>query len=127
MAHRYRRAFVFDDGGSRLALVVCDLVFVTHDISSLARRLPGGRRNRGTGLLCLMVTGTHTHSGPAGLTMGMDPVFTETVSRKIAGSVGKRPVANSSLPGSSTPSAHSRRSARTGGTRMVRSRRRPVS
>ncbi len=81
----YCRAFVFDDGGSRLALVVCDLVFVTHDISSLARRLVA--EEIGVPPTCLMVTGTHTHSGPAGLTMGMDPVFTETVSRKIAGSV----------------------------------------
>jgi neutral ceramidase len=81
----YCRAFVFDDGQSKLALVVCDLVFVTHDITSLARRLVAEELGLPAG--SVMVTATHTHSGPAGLTMSMDPVFTETVSRKIAGSV----------------------------------------
>jgi len=81
----YCRSFVFDDGQSILALVVCDLVFVTYDITSLARRLVA--EDLGLPASSVMVTGTHTHSGPAGLTMGVDPVFTESVSRKIAGSV----------------------------------------
>ena len=55
------RAFVFDDGDTTLALAVCDLVFVTHDITSLARRLVA----EGLGIPenCIMITGTHTHSG----------------------------------------------------------------
>lgn len=79
------RAFVFDDGDTTLALAVCDLVFVTHDITSLARRLVA----EGLGIPenCIMITGTHTHSGPAGLTMGLDAVFTESVSRRIAGAI----------------------------------------
>jgi neutral ceramidase len=88
------RAFVFDDARSQLALVICDLLFVTRDISALARRLI--EEESGIPPHCVMVTGTHTHSGPAGLTMGLDPVFAESVSRKIAGSVaeallGKQP------------------------------------
>jgi neutral ceramidase len=79
------RAFVFDDGETRLALAVCDLVFVTHDITSRARRLVA--EETGIPEECVMVTGTHTHSGPAGLTMGLDPVFTESVSRKVAGAI----------------------------------------
>jgi neutral ceramidase len=79
------RAFVFDDGETTLALAVCDLVFVTHDITSRARRLVA----EGLGIPehCVMVTGTHTHSGPAGLTVVLDAVFTESVSRKIAGAI----------------------------------------
>jgi Neutral/alkaline non-lysosomal ceramidase, N-terminal len=83
----YCRAFVFDDGASKLALAVCDLVFVTYDISSRSRQLISGQL--GIPASCVMVTGTHTHSGPAGLTVGLDPVFTESVSRKIAGAVGE--------------------------------------
>jgi neutral ceramidase len=81
----YCRAFVFDDGASKLALAVCDLLFVTHDITTLARRLIADEI--GVPGHCVMITGTHTHSGPAGLTMGLDAVFTETVARKVAGSV----------------------------------------
>ena len=83
----YCRAFVFDDGASKLALAVCDLVFVTYDISSRSRQLISDQL--GIPASCVMVTGTHTHSGPAGLTVGLDPVFTESVSRKIAGAVGE--------------------------------------
>jgi neutral ceramidase len=81
------RAFIFDDERSQLALVICDLLFVTYDISALARRLI--EEETGIPPHCVMITGTHTHSGPAGLTMGTDPVFTESVSRKIAGSVAE--------------------------------------
>jgi neutral ceramidase len=83
----YCRTFVFDDGTSKLVLAVCDLVFVTYDITSLARRLIADEL--GIPAACVMVTGTHTHSGPDGVTMGLDAVFTESVSRKIAGSVSE--------------------------------------
>ena len=81
------RAFVFEDAGSKVALVICDLLFVTHDISALARRLI--EQETGIPAHCVMITGTHTHSGPAGLTVGLDPVFTESVSRKVAGFVAE--------------------------------------
>lgn len=79
------RAFVFGDGNSSLALVVCDLLFATYDITQRARTLI--TEALGLPPHCVMITGTHTHSGPAGLTVGQDPVFVESVSRKIAGSV----------------------------------------
>jgi neutral ceramidase len=60
---------------------------VTQDISALARRLI--EEETGMPARCVMITGTHTHSGPSGLTMGLDPVFTESVSRKIAGAVAE--------------------------------------
>ena len=81
------RAFVFDDGNSQLALVVCDLLFVTRDISALSRRLIAEETGISPG--SVMITSTHTHSGPAGLTMELDPVFTESVGRKVAGSVAE--------------------------------------
>ena len=81
------RAFVFDDGVSQVALVICDLLFVTHDISAMARRLVA--EESGIPPHSVMITGTHTHSGPAGLTMDLDPVFTESLSRKVAGSVAE--------------------------------------
>lgn len=81
----YCRAFVFDDGETTLALAVCDLVFVTYDIVNLARRLIA--EETGIPAHQVMVTGTHTHSGPAGLTLGVEPVFTEAVGRKVAGAV----------------------------------------
>lgn len=79
------RAFVFGDGSSSVALVVCDLLFVTYDITSRARALIAAEL--GLPPNCVMITGTHTHSGPAGLTVRQDPVFVESASKKIAGSV----------------------------------------
>ncbi len=54
------RAFVFDDGNSQLALVVCDLLFVTRDISALSRRLIAEETGISPG--SVMITSTHTHS-----------------------------------------------------------------
>lgn len=79
------RAFVLSDGTCCLALVVCDLLFATYDITSKARALIGGSLGLPPG--CVMITGTHTHSGPAGLTVAQDPSFVDVTSRKIAGSV----------------------------------------
>lgn len=79
------RAFVFDDGLTPLALAVCDLLFVTSDISTLARRFIG--EQLGWPSWSVMVTGTHTHSGPAGLTLALDRSYVEVVARQIAGAV----------------------------------------
>lgn len=76
---------VFDDGISPVGLVVCDLVFVTWDITSRARRLVA--EALGWPEDALMVTATHTHSGPAGLTVGQDASYVDVVARQIAGSV----------------------------------------
>lgn len=79
------RAFVFDDGNAAVALVVCDLLFATYDITARARNLI--TEELGLPPTSVMITATHTHSGPAGLTMGQDPVLAEWVSRQVAGSV----------------------------------------
>jgi neutral ceramidase len=78
-------AVVFDDGTSPVGLVVCDLLFVTWDITSRARRLVAEALGWPEG--ALMVTATHTHSGPAGLTAGQDESYVDVVARQIAGSV----------------------------------------
>ncbi|MGH9068081.1 MAG: neutral/alkaline non-lysosomal ceramidase N-terminal domain-containing protein [Acidimicrobiales bacterium] len=79
------RAVVLDDGATAVGLVVCDLLFVTRDMSDLARRLVGeaiGWRPEQ-----LMVTATHTHSGPADLTFAQDRHYVTRVAGQIAGAV----------------------------------------
>jgi neutral ceramidase len=76
---------IFDDGTSPVGLVVCDLLFATWDITSRARRLVAETLGWPEG--ALMVTATHTHSGPAGLTAGQDASYVDMVARQIAGSV----------------------------------------
>lgn len=77
--------FVFDDGATAVGLVVCDLLFVTWDITSRARSLVS--EALGWPESALMITATHTHSGPAGLTADLDASYVDAVARKIAGSV----------------------------------------
>jgi hypothetical protein len=81
----YCRAVVFDDGVQPVALVVCDLLFVTLDIS---RRV---RENLATSLgwdpTRTMVVGTHTHSGPAWLIDSLDETYVTSVARRISEAV----------------------------------------
>jgi neutral ceramidase len=79
------RAFVFDDGVGAAALATCDLLYVTYDIASLVKAQL--TRELGIAPERVMVTGTHTHSGPSGLTIALDDVYTRSVSQKIAGAV----------------------------------------
>ena len=58
------RAFAFYDGRQRLMLVVCDLPLIFGDmVTAVLSRLP-----EGYGEANVMITGTHTHCGPAGYT-----------------------------------------------------------
>jgi neutral ceramidase len=59
------RAFAISDGGAqRLMLVVCDLPLIFGDlVAAVLARLP-----EGYGEANVMITGTHTHCGPAGYT-----------------------------------------------------------
>jgi hypothetical protein len=78
-------AVVFDDGTTAVALAVCDLLFVTHDLTALARQLVG--EMLGWRPEQVMVGATHTHSGPAGLTLAQDAAYVTMVARQIAGAV----------------------------------------
>lgn len=79
------RAFVFHDGAGLAVLAVCDLLYVTYDITNLVRSQV--QDQLGIPPAQVMVTGTHTHSGPSGLTVAMDEVYTHSVSQKIAGAI----------------------------------------
>lgn len=59
------RATVFDDGGTVLVLVVCDLVYATRAITDLARRYVAAALSIAEEQV--MITATHTHCGPAEL------------------------------------------------------------
>jgi hypothetical protein len=58
----WARAMAVEQGGYRLALVSCDLVGVSADITRRVRELAS--EQIGLPPECLMVHGTHTHSGP---------------------------------------------------------------
>jgi hypothetical protein len=81
----HARALVVDDGATKAAIVVCDLV-------GIDRRLAAGVReivHDATGIARehVMVAATHTHAGPAGLRADMDGALTEMMARTIAGAV----------------------------------------
>jgi neutral ceramidase len=79
------RAFVFDDGVAPAVLATCDLLYITYDIAALVR----DQLEDALGIAPerVMLTGTHTHSGPSGLTIALDELYTRSVSQKIAGTV----------------------------------------
>lgn len=79
------RAFVIGDARSILALAVCDLVGVSRDLVETAReriatdlRIPTHN---------VMISATHTHSGPASLRTGDDPDYVKVAARTVAGAV----------------------------------------
>lgn len=81
----YCTAFVFDDGTSRICVVSCDLLYVTTDIRDAVRREVGGR----TGMPddAIMLVATHTHSGPANITVDTDPDYIRALATQISGAV----------------------------------------
>lgn len=79
------RAFVFDDGAAPAVLAICDLLYVTYDISTLVRAQVNDEL--GISPERVMLTATHTHSGPSGLTIALDELYTRSVSQKIAGTI----------------------------------------
>jgi neutral ceramidase len=56
------KALVLTQGTEQVALVFCDLIAVTRDVSSKARELAG--RKTGIPAANMVITGTHTHTGP---------------------------------------------------------------
>lgn len=76
---------VLDDGTRPAAIATCDLLFATYDLTRLAREAVtaalGWEGDQ------VMVTATHTHSGPAALTLAQDAGYVEQVARKVAGAI----------------------------------------
>ncbi len=84
----YAHALVLDDGETRAGLLTCDLVGVDRELVAEVRRLveQAGALKGGN----LMVSATHTHSGPRGLLRlrgAGDRALIELTSRKLAGAV----------------------------------------
>lgn len=82
----YARALFLDDGTTRLAVVVCDLIGIGGFLAERARELIAERP--GIAPENVMIAATHTHAGPAGVRGRGEPTLVEQTARKIAGAVG---------------------------------------
>lgn len=87
-------AFIFDDGTTTVCIATCDLLYVTSDILDAVRREAAAR----TGIPpeAIFLTATHTHSGPANLTLQADDQYIRFLARRIAGAI--EAAAGSTLP-----------------------------
>ncbi len=81
----HARAIVLDDGSTRVALVVCDLVGVGAHLVASARELIGQRP--GIPPENVLIAATHTHAGPAGVRGRGDQPLITMLARTIAGAV----------------------------------------
>lgn len=81
----FARALYLDDGTTRVALVVCDLIGIGSFLSERARELIAERP--GIPPTHVMVAATHTHAGPGGVRGRGEPVLAEEIARKVAGAV----------------------------------------
>ena len=81
----HARALVLDDGATAVAIVSCDLIGVDRRLVANARQLA----SEATGLPRehILIAGTHTHQGPAGLRRGGDDALLDVTARKIAGAI----------------------------------------
>ena len=85
----YAKAMVLADGNTEIALVSCDLLGVSGEIVSAARRLI--EKSCGISQDNVMICATHIHSGPATAQLDyvpeeqVDRVWIEILERKIAG------------------------------------------
>ena len=92
----YARALVVEDGQTRLALVVCDLIGLPSVYVTAARRAI----STATGIpeAALMITCTHTHSGPATLCLHecgtVNPSYLDTLHAKLVDVVSQATVAS---------------------------------
>jgi len=85
----HARALVLDDGVTRFALVVCDSSGISHTICEQVRESIGA--NKAIQILPenVMVSATHTHSGPAATT----PEYRDFLARRIVDGV-QRAISN---------------------------------
>jgi hypothetical protein len=88
----YTRTMVIENGGKRIALVANDLLYITDEISTKAKE----KISSSCGLSPeeVMITATHTHTGPAlmtipGLPYDHDPVYVGELIEKIVECVSK--------------------------------------
>lgn len=79
------RALVLSDTRRSLVIAVCDLVGVSRDLVEAARERV--EDELGIPASNVMVTATHTHSGPASLRTGDDPDYVKVAARTVAGAV----------------------------------------
>ena len=108
------QVFVADDGVRPVAIAGCDLLFATYDLTRLVREAVGAAL--GWQADQVMVTATHTHSGPAALTLAQDRSYVEQVAARIAGGIAE--AARAAQPASL-------RYAETAVTSISQNRRRP--
>lgn len=83
------RTLVLDDGTTRLALVVCDLISLKAEIVTAARNRITERH--GIPAECIMIACTHTHTGPVtSESRGVQPdrAYMEWLTTRIADGVG---------------------------------------
>ncbi len=81
----HARALVLDDGETAVAIVSCDLMGVDRHLVAEARELASKR----TGIPAehIVIAGTHTHAGPAGLAFQIDEELLDVTARHIAGAI----------------------------------------
>ncbi len=90
----YARAVVIESGGVRLALVSCDLISITGEVSNAAKALI--ETETGIPATNILVCATHTHTGPelrAGGSVTRDETWTTALPRHIADAVGRADMA----------------------------------
>ncbi len=81
----HARAFVFDDGMSRVAICIVDTLFMPRDLLDQAKRLASNRT--GIRKKNMLVSATHTHTAPSvagALGTGVDEKYREFLPPKIA-------------------------------------------
>jgi neutral ceramidase len=79
------QVLVADDGARPVAIAACDLLFATYDLTRLVREAVGAALGWQSDQV--MVTASHTHSGPAALTLAQDRSYVEQVAARIAGCI----------------------------------------
>lgn len=85
----YAKALVLDDGSEKAVMVVCDLCAVSADFVASARE----RIERLTGIngKNVMISCTHTHSGPGSMFVRVvgkiDEAYLDQLSKKVAGTI----------------------------------------
>ncbi len=81
----HARCLVLDDGQTKLALVVCDLLGISHDVSNAARKLI--QENTGLPPGQVLICAVHTHSACSALGKAPLDEYHTFVARRIADGV----------------------------------------
>jgi len=81
----HARCLVLDDGHTKLALVVCDLLGISHDVSNAARKLI--QENTGLPPEQVLICAVHTHSACSALGKAPLDEYHTFVARRIADGV----------------------------------------